>query len=102
MVRISTEAKHGPKSTSRSERMTARQNLKLMARGNPWREELEEIEEDSIVEDFEYWVIERERQGAEMKREMEEHYFDSLDLDNDDWYDAHGYDRIDEDDSLML
>jgi len=98
----------------RAERRLVREDLRLAARGNPWRDELEAIEAEfaeGMMEDYRYFQsaernwFEYEEQ-LEREREVPEHMLWEGDAWDDDWSDeeARGlnYSRVDTDDNLML
>lgn len=121
------DAREERKRYFRSDRQLTKQDLKLLARGNPWLEERDIIEDDDITREFKLCAAEREQeaelrreierdwQEADMRLEMEE--WDQFDDDFDENHpygsepclpgyadeDAFGlrYSHVDEDDSLM-
>lgn len=123
MPRLHPDRKHAPKRPlTPTERQAARASLKIAARGNPHREEQEELEQLELhdnIEQFEYvdgphddWIKEEmRREQEELEREMAwielestqlNRDFGSLGLDDEIWDGDPCIGCYDEDDSLML
>jgi len=94
----------------RSERQLTRQDLKVLARGNPHLDEVEALEADQVqaMMDSYHYYLDAEQDWYEYEDDEErrhwEDYMESFAMDeplDDDRDRAHGYDHVDEDDSLM-